>query len=293
VNEFQYLNKFYFNFENSPNTDSIFLVVAKSDKENFYWKQIFYSSVSVKNLNDFSDAPDKFRINPEKLVAGNILYDNDFIIQDVYKYFNSHIDSIGVAECGTNCINFKSVCDKFNLPCRIISLQGGDAIKSGFNNLLGYPLHVICEIYSTKFSKWYVVDPTYGFAYTKDKGPLNAVEISNKVFFKREKEISQDSVLTTKRSLVGKDYFKYYENLYFESNYRINFVIAKIGGVFFGKLKPEAYQYSNNLSAFRNGYYYVGIKSVTYLLILILSINLIVILLLKRIYNVKHTFKKS
>ena len=287
-NEFEFTNKFYFIFENSPNTDSIFLVVSKSDRKDFYWKQIFFSSVYVMNLNSFSDNPDKFRLDPNKLVRNDILNDNDFLIQMVYKYLNSHLDSIGFAEWGTNCTNFKAVCDKFNLPCRLIYLQGGDANKAGFNNQLGYPLHVICEIYSSKYNKWYVVDPTYGFAFTKDKGPLNAIEISNKVFFKREKEISQDSILLTKRTLVGKDYFKYYENLFFASNYNPNFALAKLNRMFYRKYNPKVYQYSNNLNTLKNGYYYVGIKSVIYLLIMIFSINFVVIILLKRLYSIKQ-----
>jgi hypothetical protein len=292
-NETELTNKFYFNFENSANTDSIFLVVSKSDRKDFYWKQIFFSSVSVMNLNSFSDNPDKFRLDPNKLIRNDILNDNDFLILEVYKYFNSHLDSIGFAECGTNCTNFKAVCDKFNLPCRLVNLQGGDANKTGFDNQLGYPLHVICEIYSTKYNKWFVVDPTYGFIYTKDKTPLNTVEISNKIFFKREKDIVQDSVLFTKRDLVGRDYFKYYENLFFSTNYQPNIVIAKFERMFFGKFNPILYQYSNSLNVLKNGYYYVGVKSIVYLMIMIISVNIVVFLISKRLYYIKQLNRKN
>jgi hypothetical protein len=286
--EYSTNNHYYFQFENSSRIDSVYLVVSKSDKKDFFWKQIFFSSVFINQLNNFSESSDNFRINENMLVENKILENNDTLINWVYSFYNNHLDSIGFSECGTNSSNFKAVCVKFNVPCRIISLQGGDANKPGFNNQLGYPLHVICEIYSSKFNKWFVVDPSYGFIYIKDKIPLSAVEISNKVFFNREKEISQDSILTTKRSLLGRDYFKYYENLFFTSNYKLDLVTAKLGRMFFGKFNPKVFQYSNNLNTLKNGYYYVGLKSVIYLLIMIISVNFVVFLLSKRLYNIKQ-----
>lgn len=289
-NEYDFANRLYFQFENSNDVDSVFLVVSKSESKDIFWNQIFFSSVTIENLNKFSDSPEKFRVNFEKLVNKNLLEDNDNLIEQVLVYFNSNKENLKIGDCSANSNTFREVCNKFGLPCRIVTLHGGDADETGFFDIVGYPLHALCEIYSSKFKKWYVVDPTYGFRY-KNQGVenyLNTVEISNKVFFDREREIIQDSILFTKRNLVDRDYFKYYENIYFNNALLTNRVIIKLMHVFFGKFNFRAFHYSNNLKPLKNGFYYIGMKSIMYLVIVIIYVNVILFFFTKRLLSAKR-----
>ena len=286
---FDITNKIYLNFENNNSIDSISFVVSKSDQKELFWKQIFLSSVFVANLNEFSSDTAGFRIKPEKLVDPFLLANNDTLIRSALNYFNSQKDNLNLPECGTTCVIFQSFCKQYNLPCRILSLQGGDAYYTGLHFDLGYPMHVICEVYSSRNKKWYVIDPTYGFRYKEKNSDefLNAVEISNKYFFTSEKDIVQDSVLFTKRSLLGRDYFKYYENVFFKSNVYLNYPFFKFLQVFFGKFSYKVLHYSNNLQPDKNSYYYLSFKSFIYIIISLIYINLILFVLIRRLFSVK------
>ncbi len=285
--EFSYTNKIFLNFENQTTYDSIYFVVSKSTEPNIYWNQIFYTSVQISSLNVLSSDTGKFRIKSENLVNERLLFDNDTLIQEVFLYFNVNKDKLGLAECGTNCKIFKRICDKFNVPCRIISLRGGNEENSGYNNIIGYPLHVVCEIYSSKTKKWFVVDPSYGSVYKREGGLMSAIEISNKVFFKLEKDIFQDSVLVTKNTTLGKDYFRYYENVYFESGFKTNEFLNIIIRYFFGGFDSNHTLYSNQLSLNRNGRLYLFIKSIVYFSLTIVYINIIILILSKRLLDAK------
>ncbi len=171
----------------------------------------------------------------------------------------------------------------------MINLQGGDVDQVGYNEYIGYPLHVVCEVYSSKHQKWYVIDPTFGFRFRHRTFHdfLNAVEISNKHTFRREDEIGQDSILLTKRTLVGKDYFKYYENVIFTKPEWKNKYLRKLGSVFYSNFNYYLYLFSNNFPPVKNGFYYVGIKTFMYFFMLILYINAVLFLLLRRLFLVK------
>jgi len=293
--EFDRTNKIFFRFEDTPNYDSIYLVIAKSEIPDTYFKQIFYSSVIVSTLNEFSDNADEFRIDDSKLVSHDLLVNNDTLINSVFDYFNSNIDNLGIAECGTNCQILMRICKDFGVPCRMINLQGGDIDQTGFYDMLGYPLHVVCEIYSSKQQKWYVVDPTFGFRFRHKNSStyMNAVEISNNHTFLRGDEIYQDSILLTKRTLVGKDYFKYYENVVFTKPEWKNRYLRKLVSVFYGNFNYYLYLFSNNFPGIKNGFYYIGMKTFMYFFMLILYINAVLFLLLRRLFLVKKPKKYS
>ncbi|MEO8512658.1 MAG: hypothetical protein ABI543_03800 [Ignavibacteria bacterium] len=286
---FSKINKIYFQFEDSPETDSIYVVVSHSQESKIYYNQIFYSSVIISTLNEFSEDPSQFRIDPAKLVSTALLNDNDTLINQVLTYFNANIDNLGIAECGRNCEIFLKICSDFNVPARMINLQGGNVNQVGFDDKIGYPLHVVCEIYSSRHQKWYVVDPTFGFRFRERSfnDYLNAVEISNKETFRRDDEIEQDSILLTKRSLVGKDYFKYYENVIFSKPEWKNRFLKKFTSIFYSKFNYYLYLFSNNFPIVKNGFYYVALKTFLYFLILILYINAILGLFLRRLFLVK------
>lgn len=286
---FEKTNRIFFRFEDSQYMDSIYFVVSKSQEQKIYYHQVFYSSVKIKDLNEFSEDPAEFRINNSKLVNSELLSSNDTLITAVMQYFNSNIDNLGIAECGTNCVIFKNICDMYGVPCRLVNLQGGDNDKVGYSDNIGYPLHVVCEVFSSKHHKWYVVDPTYGFRFklATFNDYLNAVEISNKHTFRREDEIVQDSVLLTKRSLVGKDYFKYYENVVFSIPEWKNRVLKKLVSIFYGNFNYYLYLFSNNFPIVKNGFYYVGIKTFMYFFMLIIYINGILFLMMRRLFLVK------
>ncbi len=287
--EYDKTNKIFFQFEDSPFHDSIYIVISKSYDPKLYYKQIFYSSVIVSSLNEFSKEPLEFRIDNTKLVSPSLLLNNDTLINLVLENFNAIIDSLGIADCGRNCQIFQNICKDFGVPCRMVNLQGGDDDQVGYFQNLGYPLHVVNEIYSSKHQKWYVVDPTFGFRFKHRTFHdfLNAVEISNKHTFKREDEIEQDSILFTKRTLVGKDYFKYYENVMFTNPEWKNKYIKKLFSVLYSNFNYYLVSFSNNFPLVKNGFYYVGIKTFMYFFMLILYINAVLFLLLKRLFLVK------
>lgn len=283
------INKIYIKFEDSHDYDSVYFVVSRSQEDKIFYNQIFYSSVLINNLNEFSKDPSEFRINKSILVNDELLASNDTLINQVFSYFNSNIDKLGIAECGRNCVIFQEICIKYGVPCRLVNLQGGDDDKVGFSDNIGYPLHVVCEIFSSKHKKWYVVDPTYGFRFKLSdfNDYLNAVEIANKHTFRREDEIVQDSILLTKRSLVGKDYFKYYENVVFSMPEWKNRILKKLFNIFYGNFNYYLYLFSNNFPIVKNGFYYVGIKTFMYFFLLILYINAVLFLLMRRLFLVK------
>jgi hypothetical protein len=97
----------------------------------------------------------------------------------------------------------------------------------------------------------------------------------------------QDSILLTKGSLVGKDYFKYYENIVFTKSEWTNKFLKKAVSVFYSKFSYFHLLYSNNFSPVRNGIYYVGLKTLMYFSLLLLYINLIMFMFIKRLLLVK------
>lgn len=281
-------NMIYLQFEDSPGIDSVIFVVSKSEDPKMFYKQIFYSTVVINSLNSLSKYPEEFRINKNDIVPSPLLQNNDSLIELAFKYFNDNKDTLGLSECGTNSEIFKNICFKYNLPCRIVSLQGGDADQFGYNKQIGYPLHVVCELYSSLHKKWYVVDPSFGFRFKEANTSdyLSAVEISNMYEFGREKEIIQDSVLFTKRTVVGRDYFRFYENVYFMVGME-NKILRKIFRVFYPKFNFRMYHYSNKYPPVNNGFYYVGVKTFMYFFILIVYINSVMFILVIRLFSVK------
>jgi len=283
------LNRIFFQFDGSNTIDSMLLVVTKSIEPGKYWKQIFLSSVIVSKLNQVGIDTNEFRLDYSKIVDGPLLKDNDTLISQALNYFNSNKDTMKLTECGVISMIFMSICEKFNLPCRTIYLQGGDVDVGGYNNQVGYPSHMICEVYSSKYRKWYVIDPTYGFRFksSKEGDYMNAAEISNSYFFNREKDIYQDSILFTKRTILGRDYFKYYENVAYETNYNPNYILAKILGHFYKKFNYGSFLCSNNTPFFQDATNYMIAKSVMYLMLIALYFNAILFVILRRLMQVK------
>ena len=72
-----------------------------------------------------------------------------------------------------------------------------------------------------------VIDPTYGSTYLSLWVPLNAIEIANREHFRNADDIIQDSVLVTRNTELGKDYFKYYENIFFINKRKFSFIETK------------------------------------------------------------------
>lgn len=281
-------NKIFFIFKNSEYFDSIYIVVSKTSTNDIYWNQIFYSSVPIAALNQSSDDSTEFRIDTAQLVPKNILINNDSTIKLVYAYYNNGKDSLKFGDCTANSELFQKICTIYNVPCRKIGLMGGDATDYGWNSSIGYPSHELCEIYSSREKKWIIVDPSFGLTYRKEHTNLNAVEICNKVFFMTENEIQQDSVLFTKRSKVGSDYYKYFENVFYHSSYRANPILEKILQHFFKRFNYNIYHYSNSYLITKNGYYYVGVKLLIYGLIIIININIVFYILLSRLYKIRR-----
>jgi hypothetical protein len=292
--DFEYSNNIFLQFEDNPGLDSIRFVVSKSDDPKIFYKQIFNSTVIVNDLNKLSEKPEEFRIKKENLVSDSLLNNNDALIEAAFKYFNDNKDTLGLAECGTNSEIFRNICFKFNLPCRVIGLQGGDADQAGYYNFIGYPLHVVCEIYSSKHKKWYVVDPSFGFRFRQNNIPdyFNAVELSRKYIFNREKEVIADSILYTKRNVVGRDYYKFYENVYYKLGMEYS-TLRKLLKAFYPEFNYHTYHYSNNYPPVKNGFYYIGVKTFMYFFLLILYINSIMFLFIKRLVSVKKPKKNS
>jgi hypothetical protein len=286
---YELTNKIFLEFADSPHSDSMLLVVQNSAGKDFYWKQIFLSTVIIEKLNRFSDDPFEFRINENTLVEQPLLDNNDTLIYKALNYFETNKEKLKLGDCGVNVSTFRDICKKFSLPCRPVGLQGGDAGQESNFSDLGYPSHAICEVYSSKHKKWYVIDPTYGFRF-RNKGSddyLNAVEICNMIFFQREKFIVQDSILSTKRTTLGRDYFKYYENVYFSPEQRTRKPIMKFFQIFFSKFNFDAYHYTNLLVPLNNGFYYVGAKSFVYLLLFIIYFNIALAVITRRLFSAK------
>lgn len=282
-------NTIILEFEYSTAKDSILLVNSKSREPNIFWKQIFLSTVIIESLNKFSEDTEKFRINENTLVEPALLEDNDTLITKALDYFGTNKDKLTLGDCGINSATFRDICIKFNLPCRIIGLQGGNADEAGNYDKIGYPQHAICEVYSSKHNKWYVIDPTYGLRF-KTPGAddyLNAIELTNVFFFQREKFIIQDSIISAKRTTVGRDYFKYYENVFFSENHRLTYAGKKFMQIFFNKFNYNAFHYSYLLQNRKNGYYYVGAKLLTLFLITILYFNAVLLVITQRLFKAK------
>lgn len=291
-NTFEQSNNIFIQFEDSQNIDSIIYVVSKSEEPDKFYKQIFFSTVIINELNELSEYPDQFRINNENLVPFDLLVNNDTLINSALKYFNDNKDTLKLAECGTNSEIFRTICHTLNLPCRVIGLQGGDADQPGYDDFTGYPLHVVCEVYSSKNKKWYVIDPSYGTRFSRmdTVNYLNAVELNNIYVFGREKQLIQDSILFTKRTIVGRDYFKYYENIFYRLGME-NKTLRRFLKVFFNAFNYHTYHYSSYYPPVKNGFNYIGIKAFMYFFLVILYINSVMFVIVIRLVKVKKPKK--
>lgn len=286
---FSNLNKIFMKFENNTGPDSVYLVVSNSEVNDYFYNQIFYSSVIVNSLNELSDDPEGFRINDLTLASSSLLISNDTLINNVFNYFNENAPYLSLAECGRNCNVFKIICAKFGVPCRMVWLQGGDIEETGYGTSLGYPLHVVCEIYSSSQNKWYVADPSYGIRFKNidNNSYMSAVELSILHSFGSDDAIEQDSILVVKKNIVGRDYFKFYENVLFGSNMIENVVVKKFLTIAYSKFNYRSILYSNNYPEKKDGNYYFGMKTFLYLVILIFYINSVLFLIAKRLFSVK------
>lgn len=280
--------KIFLKFEDSDKIDSLHITVSKSEDPKLFFKQIFYSTVHIEKLNKFSETHENFRIKPQELVSEALLYNNDSLIQLTLNIFNQRIYLMKLTDCGTTCKFFSEIALANGLPCRLVSLQGGDQIETGYHNSLGYPQHVVCEIYSSRLKKWYVIDPTYGleFKLPGENINLNAVELNNHYTFNMDKHIIQDSILFTRRMSLERDYFKLYENIYFVKN-KGKSISDRLLKLFYSSFDYHVLHYSNYYAPVRNGFYYFGIKSFMYFIIIILYINSVIIILTKRLFQVK------
>ena len=181
---------------------------------------------------------------------------------------------MGLAECGTDSRILKSICDKFKLPCRIIILQGGDSFEAGLDDELGYPKHAVCEVYSSRYRKWYVIDPLFGTVFLKDHIPQNAAEISDLVFARRVSNIIQDSVLTTRYINLQKDYFNYYRNIYYTSNISNGYIKFFIEH-FYGNYLYFQVQNTHKMHNYMDGRMYCALKTLMYMLIFVIYVFII------------------
>ena len=116
---------------------------------------------------------------------------------------------------------------------------------------------------------------------------MNAVEISDKFFFLGEKDIIQDSIMFTKRNLVERDYFKYYENVIFLNGFNPNFFLKKAIQHLYAKYSYQGYLYANITPSIKNAKNYMVIKSLMYLAIIILYSNFMLFIMLKRLLESK------
>lgn len=289
VTDYSHFNKIYMRFENSAETDSLYLVVSKSGETNKFYNQVFYSSVIVSNLNEISDNPAVFRIEHAALVDTSLLNNNDTLIHAAFNYFNVNAGTLGLAECGRNCLVFKKICEDYKVPCRMVWLQGGDIETAGFDRSLGYPLHVVCEIYYAKQKKWYVVDPSYGIRFRNNDNDsyMSAVELSVLHSFRNANDIEQDSILVSKKNIVGKDYFKYYENVMFANSWVQSTLLKKFLTFAYSKFNHRSTLYSNNYPQKKDGYLYFGLKSFLYFIIMMLYINAVLFVLARRLFSAK------
>jgi hypothetical protein len=290
ADKLSYRNRISLQFEDSKYPDSIYIDVAKSDDKNIYWYQVFLNSVIVNKLNETGKDTAGFRTDKKRLCSQTLLDNNDTLVNRVISYFNTNKDILKLAECGTNTRVFMQICEIYKLPSRIIILQGGNADVLGYNDEIGYPTHVVCEVYSSKYKKWYVIDPTFGVRF-KQKGSedfINAAEISNYYFFLKNKEIQQDSILFTKSpALLERDYFKYYENVYIESGFKPNFLLKKILDLFYRRLNYSAYIYSNITPCIENAKDYLIFKSIMFLVLFSLYTFFVILILSKRLMQSK------
>ncbi len=285
---FSYYNKIYLKFKNSNNIDSIYYVVSHSLDSNIFWNQIFYSSVKVQHLNELSCNPESFRLDSTKLVNRDLLASNATLISQAINYFNTNEKSLGLAECETDSKIFKTVCTKYSVPCKIIFLQGGNSRESGFGNkVIGYPQHVVCEIYSSRFKKWFVVDPFYGTVFFgKDSVPLNAAEISNVIFFEKD-SIFQDSVLTTFRDILDKDYFNYYMNVFYVTGRIPNIIVRQFVKFFYNRYDYLKLHYSGEIPDNMNAISYIEKKTIMYLIIIIIYTLVVIAIIANRLYVIR------
>ena len=87
-------------------------------------------------------------------------------------------------------------------------------------NNIGYPLHVVCEIYSSKNQKWYVIDPSFGSRFKRRSYMIISVQLKYVISKVSEgiAKLNRTAFYLTKKSIVGKDYFKFYENVIFTNH---------------------------------------------------------------------------
>lgn len=64
--------------------------------------------------------------------------------------------------------------------------------------------HGVCDIWSNKFNKWYVLDPMHNLHYEKNEVPLNSFEIRN--------EYLENNAVNVAGSILGSDAIKYNKN---------------------------------------------------------------------------------
>jgi len=87
--------------------------------------------------------------------------------------------------------------------------------------------------------------------------------------------------------LVGKDYFKYYENVVFTRQEWKNKFLRKLASVFYSNFTYYLTVFSNNYPPIKNGFYYVGIKTFMYFFLFILYTNISMLIIIKRLFEVK------
>lgn len=282
-------NRIYLTFEDSAGPDSIHMITTKSVENGLQYNQISLSSVAVSEINGFDGDAGSFELNPSTYVDRKILSDNDTLINLSIAYFNAAKDTMSISDCGEAGRIFKSVCDRFELPCRTITLQNGNSGAAGLGNEVGYPLHVVCEVYSSRLKKWYVIDPSFGFRFENsiDGNYLNAVEISNRNFFKDEKGLVKDSILFTARNPADIAYFNYYNNVLYSFDGEQSKLVEAVRKHLYKKSNLTVFHFSNELKPGRNALYYVGLKSVMYAGFGFVYLSTLIFLLSKRIHKDK------
>jgi len=278
------MNKIYLRFEGYNGPDSIHLVTTKSYRGGLKWNQIFFSSVAVAEINDFSPESSSWDANTDNLVDKKLLEDNDTLINLSIGYFNAGEDTMKMYDCGATARIFKSVCEKFALPCRIITLQNGKSGSTGLGDEVGYPVHAVCEVYSSRLKKWYVIDPSFGlrFRNSTDGKFLNAVEISNRTFFEDERSIVRDSILFTVRRPVEFAYFPYYNNVLYNFKEDQDKWMEKVLKYLFKNSDLNVIHYSNQLKASKDAIYYMSWKSIMYIVFGFIYISTLIFLITKR-----------
>ena len=278
------LNRIYFKFEGSNSTDSMHLIVTKS--EGGYYRQISYCSVEIYDVNNILPVDSMlFRINPNNLVGKDLLENNDPLINKAFLDFNLEYRVKPAGDCGTLSKNFKNICAAGYVPCRLVGVHGGDHFEPGFGNTVGFPIHLMCEIYSSKQKKWYVVDPLYGVRFRNPFSSefMSAVEITNLYESKSQGGILLDSILASKVSPLPEDYYQFYDNIYYPTNYVANKIFKKIMDVFFGKYNYNFYHYAHSTTSF-GGRSYLILKLAIYFILTIIYINFAYIFVVRKIF---------